>query len=145
MVVIIVTLLLCFIAGIANSLMDLSSENRFKKDWYNKGKSWKYKWKDPLTPGRTHWYHFGMIPKYEERFIYSSTLFVAYTDFWHLMQAVMLSCFSLAIALNVVIVDFDLVFWEILVNFFLIRLAFGIGFEPLYKWMKGKLDAVKYK
>ena len=140
-----ITLILLFFAGIANALMDLSSEDRFKKDWFNKSKSWKCKWKDPLTPGRTHWYHFGFIPKYEERFIYSSTLFVAYTDFWHLMQSVMLNCFSLAIALNLVIIDLDLVFWGFLVNFFLIRLAFGLGFEPFYKWMKGRLGAVKHK
>lgn len=140
MLVAILTLSLCFLAGVANALMDLSSEGRFKKKYFNKSESWVNKWKYPLEPAEPKWYYFGIVPKYKEKFPYSSTWLVAYTDFWHLMQSVMLSCFSAAIVLNATIIQLDLPIWEFFVNFLLVRLSFGLGFEPLYKWLKTKLN-----
>jgi hypothetical protein len=52
---------------------------------------WKGKWKTnpngSLVPGSEtrHWWYFGThLPKYSERFPFSSTALVFFTDWWHL-------------------------------------------------------------
>jgi hypothetical protein len=52
----------------------------------NSGDGWTAKYKYPLQPYRRRWYHFGIYPKHEERFAYSTTLFVAATDAEHFYQ-----------------------------------------------------------
>lgn len=47
---------------------------------------WKAKWALPLQPYERKWYHFGIAPRYEERFAFSSTLLVWVTDTEHLLQ-----------------------------------------------------------
>ncbi len=131
------SLILSFFAGVANAFMDLSSEGRLKKKM-NKSESWKKKWKTPLTPGKTHWYHFGNITKYEEKFPYSSTFLVSLTDFWHLMKSIMLNVIFLSVVLYSPIIKIELILLEIIINFLLMRFSFGLGFEPIYKYMKTK-------
>ena len=70
-----IVLILIAISGLFKGLMDKSSENRFKKDWYNKSKSWGNKWKT--------------IYPTKERFWGSSRWFVFLTDGWHLFQFLM--------------------------------------------------------
>ncbi len=54
--------------------------------WLNHKTSWVNKYKSGLIPYKFKWYHFGIYPKYEERFVYSSTLMVWITDGEHFFQ-----------------------------------------------------------
>jgi hypothetical protein len=54
--------------------------------WLNQKTSWTNKYKEGLIPYKFKWYHFGIYPKYEEKFIYSSTLLVWTTDGEHFFQ-----------------------------------------------------------
>lgn len=47
---------------------------------------WLAKWAYPLRAYAPKWYHFGIAPRYEERFAFSSTLLVWVTDTEHLLQ-----------------------------------------------------------
>jgi len=130
-----ISLILSFLAGIANALMDFSSEGRFKKESRNKSEGWKNKWKQPLEPGEKMWYHISK-PRYIEKYPYSSTFLVLFTDFWHMMKSIMLTLVFMSVVLYSPIVKIDFVLWEVFINFLLIRLSFGVGFEPFYKWLK---------
>jgi len=132
------SLILLFLAGVSNAFMDLSSENRFNNKSLNKSEGSKNKWKQPKESGVKLWYHISK-PRYKEAFPYSSTLFVLFTDFWHKMQSLMLTLFTMAIVLYEPLITFDLLFCEIIVNLFILRMSFGVGFEPLYKNLKLKL------
>jgi hypothetical protein len=91
-----IILLLLIFTGFVKAMMDLSSENYFKtnKKYLNKSDSWinKYKQNEKgLIPVENHWWYFGIIkPKYQEKFPFSSTVFVMFTDFWHLMNTLYL-------------------------------------------------------
>jgi len=132
------SLILSLFAGVSNALMDLSSENRFNKKSLNKSEISHQKWKQPKEAGKKMWYHISK-PRYIEAFPYSSTLFVLFTDFWHKMQSLMLALFSMAIVLYEPVFTFEFTLLEILVNFILLRMSYGIGFEALYKRLKLKL------
>ncbi len=61
----------------------------FSVHWLNTGTSSKDKWKTidgRLQPYQKKWYHFGVEPKYEEKFPYSSTFGVPLTDGEHTFQ-----------------------------------------------------------
>lgn len=68
--------------------------------------SWKRKYRDPMTPIlKQNWYErlFGI--QFKERFFLSSTLLVWLTDGFHLLQGVMIWCFTVTI----VVTHYDLV------------------------------------
>ena len=133
-----VSLILAFLAGVSNALMDLSSENRFNNKSLNKSESSKQKWKQPQEPGKKMWYHISK-PRFVEKFPYSSTMLVLFTDFWHKCKSAMLTLVFISVVLYQPIIKFDFVLWEFLVNFLLLRLSFGFGFSPLYKSLKLRL------
>jgi len=88
-----ITLILIVLIGIINALMDIimgrynqSIFSLFNPDWWNPQLSWKHKWVYPLQPPVKAWYYFGFYPRYKERFIYSSTIFVGLTDAWHFFK-----------------------------------------------------------
>jgi len=54
--------------------------------WLNQKTSWTNKYKEGLLPYKFKWYHFGIYPKYEEKFVYSSTFLVWITDGEHFFQ-----------------------------------------------------------
>lgn len=93
--------------------MDLSSEDRFSKPWFNKttGSEFKYKFK----------------PKW-----LFTTILVFTTDFWHLMQFFFLNTIILSI-----------VFYKPLINpivdFFLYSIVFRVLFELIYSTLKKQL------
>jgi hypothetical protein len=68
--------------------------------WLNQKTSWTNKYKEGLLPYKFKWYHFGIYPKYEEKFVYSSTLFVWTTDGEHFFQ--LLKIISIIIGICVV-------------------------------------------
>ena len=58
------------------------------------------KWKYPLQDYSPKWYHFGIKPKYKERFPYSSTVFVFLTDAEHFYQFVQTICLWVIVFLS---------------------------------------------
>lgn len=86
------SLILIFLAGVCNSIMDVLSFryeiSRFDKlendKWFNPSISWKNKWKDGDS-------------KKGERFLGSSTVFVFLTDAWHFFKTLMLLLIAVSI------------------------------------------------
>ena len=110
------------LAGIFNSIMDIifhkwnqSIFSRVKNkkilQFINPKLSWKNKWKNGDY-------------KQGEKFIGSSTIFVMFTDLWHLSQFLMFTCFILGtisyIAIcNIFIFDFILLYLSLTLSFML--------------------------
>ena len=111
---IIINITLLIIAGLSNAVMDISSENRFWKPWMNKSEGWKNKWK--LGD-----------PKYGEKFIGSSTVFVLFTDLWHFAQFIFHTSWQLLISLQ---------FEKWYLYFIGIKIIFGVIFELTYRLLK---------
>jgi hypothetical protein len=120
------------IAGVAKALMDRSAEGALPWDpmfWY-KDASWRSKWF--IGPGGflepsnwPTWFPAAIKPKYRERFLFSSTLFVGLTDGWHLMQLLFInSLFAASLTL--------LPLKTVLIG----RLIFGVSFEIPYRLLK---------
>lgn len=89
---------------------------------------WKNKWK--LTADgklkyykKKDWYYFGHYPLYEEKFVYSSTILVCFTDAWHKYQFFMLRAFYLSVAIQMVPWYLALV-----AAFIVFPVIYGIGF-----------------
>ena len=97
-----ITFIIIFVCGVGfllfNELEDECQVGTWEKhqQFMNADLSWKNKWKldalGNLIPNtEKHWYYFYFFnPKYKERFIYSSTLFVFLTDGEHLFQFIKL-------------------------------------------------------
>ena len=97
----ITTSLLLLLAFVFKGIMDKSSEGKFASAFWNKTESWEYKYASPLTKG-TDWWYFGLHKTtYKEAFPFSSTLFVPFTDGWHLAQFVFLNSMFLALSINI--------------------------------------------
>lgn len=60
---------------------------------------------DGVNAVQPEWYYFGYLPRYKERFPYSSTALVFLTDAWHLFKALMLMCIMLAVVNHSVMVS----------------------------------------
>ena len=91
--------------GLINGLKDRSALNRFKKAYWNKGGSWKRKWKTTSMQVRIKeterkWYYlWKFTPKYKEAFPLSSTFLVSLTDGWHLLKFIQFRLIVLSVAL----------------------------------------------
>lgn len=117
---------LIVIAGAANGLMDRISfhYNTIPESWndqfWNPKESWRNKWKNgDHTQG--------------ERFPFSSTLLVGFTDAWHILKEIMITALCLALTINV---DIDITGLDLLddiIVFVSSRIIFGIGFRLLYR------------
>lgn len=70
---IILTIVFSIVSGFSKAICDLSEEGKLKGDssYWHKNKSWKNKWKNGDK-------------KQGEKFLGSSTIFVLFTDAWHL-------------------------------------------------------------
>lgn len=140
------------LAGVANAYMDLSAENLFKDNKYNKTKgdsNDENKWKQPLEKcEKAPWYYLWLKkPKYKEAFIWSSTILVSWTDFWHRYQLYMISAFCLAIVFYSPIftfVAFTKIVWLnkaliIATDFLWFKSVYSFTFENVYSTKKKKL------
>ena len=114
-------ILLVFIAGISNGIMDELQFHFHKSVFSNKSimfwnpeMSWmnKYKFKHP---------------KYGPKFFGSTTFLVWITDAWHLFQMIMWTSLFLSIVLYQPILD------NFIFDFILLRIVFFIGFKIFYK------------
>jgi hypothetical protein len=94
------------ILGVLYYIFDELEDKCIRNKWevypelFNSKNTWKNKWKldlfGNLIPYKFKWYHFGVHPKYEEKFPYSSTILVGLTDPEHLFQEIKYICVYLA-------------------------------------------------
>lgn len=92
---IVISIITAICAGISravsNKMLFHYRNSIFKlNDWYNPEKSWRNKWK--LNHDRT--LMTDAYGKYIERFKFSSTLLVMFTDAWHLFEFIFRICFA---------------------------------------------------
>lgn len=137
------SLILIILAGVINALMDQSSINNLWNKWWNKGESWKLKWKldsngNLIPQNERLWYYLWVLtPKWKESFIYSSTLFVWLTDGWHLLQMLFLNIIILSIIVfNPINLFFDNNICQMIINFLILRIGYGVGFNTMYYSIK---------
>ncbi len=135
------------LAGVANAFMDNSAENNFSDNKYNKtkgGSNDENKWKQPKEEGGKIWWYLWVFhkPRYKESFIWSSTLFVSLTDWWHKFQSMMLILFCLAIIayvpITAVIVSYFgwYGFLVSIFDFLIFRTVFSLSFQFVYEKIK---------
>jgi hypothetical protein len=124
------------IAGALNATYEIlftgfkkSIFNKLKSKFWNPLESWKFKWSS-MYPQKAEpkWYYFGYVPRYKERFTYSSTVFVFLTDAWHLFKALMLGCIVLSIVnYSVIITPF--------IDFILLYVVFTFTFTMFFDYI----------
>ena len=131
-----ISLILIALAGALNATYEILftgfNQSIFKKlnpEFWNPLESWKFKWASPFPqPVEDKWYYFGFLPRYKERFPYSSTVFVFLTDAWHLFKALMLGCIMLAVVnYSVVITPF--------IDFILLYVTFTFTFTMFFDYV----------
>lgn len=86
---------------------------------------WKQDKNGNLIPYKKKWYHFGIAPKYEEAFPFSSTILVPFTDGEHYFQFLKNRCIEAAISIT---------WWPAVVAWFLGKSLMQLIKE---KFMKG--------
>jgi len=153
-----ISILFTILAGISNAFMDLSAENLFLNNKFNKSKgpnNDENKWKQPLEPGKKIWWYLWLKkPMYKESFIWSSTLLVKFTDWWHKFQSFMILFFCLSIVFyspisEQFVFNFltqDLFWSNVLIktlDVIILSLTFGFSFENVYAPIKRKLREKK--
>lgn len=107
-----ISLILVIIAGVAKAFMDLSADGKLPQN-LDKANTWKNKWKNGYKDQG-------------EKFPGSSTVFVAFTDFWHLMQLIFLNFLMAAIILYKPMVN-------PLVDFIILSVCLKVTFELIYR------------
>ena len=138
MSLLITSIISAFLVGIVNSLKDLSSIDFFSKKWWNKSNSWKNKWKldkddNIILNEKKYWYYlYYFTPKYKERFIYSSTIFVSLTDGWHLLQKIQFTIVYLNVALLISTSILQFILYFLLV-YTVFTLTFSIFYTTIQK------------
>ena len=130
-----ISLILIALAGICNALYEIifvNFNNSIFKNlnplFWDPQQSWIFKWKQPYLPAEKKRYYFGLYPRYQERFPYSSTILVWITDAWHLVKAIILTCIMAAIVLySPMITPF--------VDFILLYCTFTFVFTVFYDYI----------
>lgn len=130
LIILIVSIILCIIAGVSNSIMDTIQfhwdssifskiENKKKREWWKSKGDKKYKGhmlSYQMSQTRHLWYYFGLYkPKFKEAFPYSTTALVWMTDSWHFFQMIMFSSLQLAIIVPVTFIFYhtiDINWWQ---------------------------------
>lgn len=127
-----ISIILFFIASILNGAMDMNFNmydrsifSKLKGNFWNPSESWKNKWKNGDR-------------EQGERFWGSSTVFVSFTDSWHLFKGAML------VAILSAIITFDMyyiveIWWlNTLIISTIYALVWFIGFESTLKLLTKK-------
>lgn len=131
-----ISAVLIFIAAIANSVGDKIQfhwgtsifAGRGWDSWANPQVSWRRKWK---------WSNGKPDLMLGEAFPGSSTVFVSFTDLWHLSKSIQLTSIFLACVLWVPIVNCQNQILEIGINFVIVRIIYGVTFEIFYSRVLG--------
>jgi len=139
-----ITFILIFFAGVFKAFSDklkvwdssiwwnLPKDNWFYK-WAASG-SWLIKWKlkdgKPIPNTKRLWYYLWLYkPDNKERFFYSSTFLVMFTDGWHTGQFLMRSAFMFAVIFYKPILILEPV-W--LTQYIFMTVCYMIGFTLFY-------------
>ncbi|MBF0246186.1 MAG: hypothetical protein HQL31_13115, partial [Planctomycetes bacterium] len=122
-----VIILLTFSAAVSNAVMDtlqfryeqsVFANDSFSEAYFNPKVSWKNKWKNG-------------DPKEGERYLGSSTVFVLFTDAWHLAQFFMFSFFELIFVYTYYF--FKKPKWYVLIlQFLVLHFVLGSSFELFF-------------
>lgn len=110
---------------------DKSIFNKIKSPFWKEffsNNSWRCKYSKKLEKGNA-WYYLGFYePTYKERFPFSTTIFVMFTDAWHLFQFLILTSFQAIILLP--FLENGVVDYILSILFF--KAIFGFIFELFY-------------
>lgn len=82
---ILLTVVFIFLIGAFKAFSDLSAEGRINPKGESSDNKWKLDEKGELIPQTYAPWYYGFLykPEHKERFPYSSTYLVRFTDFWH--------------------------------------------------------------
>lgn len=131
-------LLFVFLIGAAffKGKMDAIADEGIKsEDWGN-----KYNFSKPTN--FNHWWYFGLYnPRFPEKFPFSSTALVMFTDQWHSQQFLMLRCLFLSISIFM----FNQTYLILIFSFIIFPIIFGIFFEFFYVKYRKKIKTKKIK
>ena len=136
-----ISLILIALAGALNATYEIlftgfnqSIFNKLNPKFWNPLESWKFKWSSDYPQKiETKWYYFGYLPRYKERFAYSSTVFVFLTDAWHLFKALMLGCVMLSIVNYSVILT---PFIDLILHYVVFTFTFTMFFDYILRIRK---------
>lgn len=128
---ILTTFILLAIAAFCKAQMDYIVFRKQDNSWKNK---WLLDDSGKLIPAtKRPWYYLGLyLPKYEERFPYSSTCLVFLADAWHRYQFIMLRSFYSAISISL----FSELLWRIAFSFLFFPVVFSLVFITFYNKQK---------
>jgi len=135
----IIALVLIIIASLSGAMMDIIQfrySSKLPSKW-NPKNSWKNKWKlnylySPMITLKTPWYYFGIYKlEFVERFPYSSTLLVSFTDAWHMFKSIKLNSIFIAFAISM-----NIPYIEMVYVFFINRILYGLIFEYTFSKFK---------
>jgi hypothetical protein len=149
-----IALIFIYIAGMLNWVYDMSLlKPELLPDKFNPENTWRNKWKmyylkhipccQVYKYVKPHWWYFGLYkPQYEERFLYSSTLLVFLTDWFHAIQMLQRVMWVTGFAIAAVSPTPDWsTFWVILFYIKISALAYGAGFHSsriINKWLRNQ-------
>jgi len=128
--------ILIAIASMSDAMMDAIQfrfSDKLPSNW-NPKISWRNKWKlnylcSPMVTLKTPWYYFGIYKlEFVEKFPYSSTLLVSFTDAWHMFKSIKLNSIFIAFA----IVTTDVPLYTVYI-FLINRILYGLIFEYTFK------------
>jgi hypothetical protein len=138
MTTLVLTFVLVILAGIANAIKDASALRKFESAFWNKSESWSFKWSSIKVASVRHWWYLGLLKtSHPERFPFSSTILVGFTDGWHLAQLVQFTCLQVIISYHTPIMELVGVpvcpFVLQLMDFAVIKTTFSLSFQALYQ------------
>ena len=137
---IVICIVLLIVSAYAKGLMDISGMDGFGVDNIkNRSDSWRLKYATDehgwLKPYLKKWYHpRWWTPKFEEKFPFSTTIFVFLTDYWHFTQFIFLNSYALVLSYFIYSTFNNL--WAFLIAFLVIKVTYGIGFNLAYERKK---------
>jgi len=118
-----ISLILIFFAGVFNAVMD-TLKDHYDKSIFSKNTNTTWiKYSNPAKSAGNKWKNGDY--KQGEKFFGSSTCFVALTDLWHLVKAIMLVLICMSIVLYIPI-------FSIYIDWMIYLLTFTITFEICY-------------
>ncbi len=120
--------LLIFISGVAKACMDTLQfhyyNSKFDNGKLNEFLNPQFSWKNKYKNGNK---------EEGEAFFGSTTIFVSFTDGWHLFQSIFLTTLFASIVIYKPLQLFgNSELLELIGNFFLLRAVFGFGFVLFY-------------
>jgi hypothetical protein len=124
---------LCGAAVFKGKLDAIADEGIKSEDWGNK-------YNFSRTKNFKHWWYLGLYkPRFPEKFPFSSTILVMFTDQWHTQQFFMLRCIFLSISIFV----FNQLYLILIFSFIIFPFFFGTIFEISYVNNRKKIKTNK--